>query len=138
MARAGLLAHCRQKLLAKLVSAQAPTLWHEVACTLGAAARLHQADELLPPSGTVLGNAPFAEQAVHAQPSRTTARLCQVQGITAPGVGLERLLGSQQTSAHRVQMHVVAHRFEIARTAGVPRQGFVAAAEAMPEFRRTV
>jgi hypothetical protein len=49
----------------------------------------------------------------------------EVKRVAAPKIGLERLLQGDELCAHRVEVNVVAGRFEIASAAAFDRQGFV-------------
>src|SRR5436190_5261043 len=99
--------------LAKLFTAQAPALRLVTPAVFGSAARLHTASKLFASSRTVLRDAPLAQKPIHPQPCGPACRFLEVKRIATPGIGLQGLFSPNQAGAHRIQMHIVAHGFEV-------------------------
>ena len=89
--------------------------------------------EFAPPRRAVLGQPHLAEQPLHPQPRPAPRRRFEVFRVTAPGVVLQRLLRPQQFRPRRIQVHILAHRAEVARRCRIHHQRLVAPAEQMTE-----
>src|ERR1043166_276580 len=94
-------------------------------------ALLHCSLKLPPSPATITSDAPFAHDPIHPQPRRPFAWTLQVLRPTAPLIGFEGLLRLQQLRAHRIQMHVITDRLQIARAAAIHHQRLVASTEQM-------
>src|SRR6185436_12347878 len=70
-------------------------------------------------------DAALPEEPIDAQPTRTLRRLEQKQCETAPAIAPKRSFGREEFCAHGVEMHVIAHRPQIA-TFPADEQGLVA------------
>ena len=57
----------------------------------------------------------------------------QILWIAAPGIASPRLARSNQFRSHRIQVHVITHRFQVTRIGGVDAQRLASTAEQVTE-----
>src|SRR5882724_13090283 len=110
------LVHLLQELLAELLASQAPAP-HQLLQALQFLRSPTQFQALLklrPPGWTVFLNAMLAQQAVCAQPNRTSRRTLEILSKAAPAKVAQTLASAQELGPHRVQVHIVADAFEVA------------------------
>src|SRR5262245_66261616 len=117
--------HLLEQFLFELFISQKPTAPHGL--PLGSAVSLpspllHQGLELSPTRAPVLRDAHLSQQPVHAQPLTPSAWCLEIFTIAAPLVSPQRLFRTDESGTHRIQMHVVAHRFQIAVAAAIDQQ----------------
>ena len=57
----------------------------------------------------------------------------QIPAKAAPGVGQQPVFGAQRARSHRIEMHVITRRLQVAVAATLDQQGFVASAKNVAE-----
>ena len=92
---------------------------------------LQRLRQLPPPGRAVLRNPIFPQQPVHPQPGQPLAGAFQILRPTAPPILPQWLLRRQQLRPRRIQMHIIAHRLQIAVAAAIHDQRLVTPAEQM-------
>ncbi len=129
--------HLGQKFVFELFISQEPASLDGPPVGLGVlllATMLHALGKVLASGGAVFGNAPFSQEPVGAQPADPLAGRLEVETVTAPGVGLQRLAGFEQLGADRIQMDVIADCLEIPITAAMHDERLVTAGKEVAEF----
>ena len=120
------LLHLRQQLLPKRVpppdTSPAASAWKSAPASAPRRSSI-ACSNCRRPAGTVLGNAVFAQQPLHPQPRPDVcAGAFKILRPTAPPINAAAAAsGAQQLRPHRIQMHVIAHRLEVAACRCHPR-----------------
>src|SRR3974390_796280 len=107
--------HLLQEFFPKGLISQTPAALDSPPVGLGAflSTRLFQAGgKTLPSRRAVLGDSPFSEQSVDAQPTQALAGPFEIFTITAPAIRFQRLCLAQQLVSDRIEVHLVAYRLE--------------------------
>jgi len=113
-----------QQFLPKLLAAQTPSPLYrlEFRSQIFPPPLFGQPGKLFASRRAVLGDAFLPQQPVHPQPGRPLPGRLEVISIAAPGKRLQRLPALEQSRPRRIQMHIVAHRPQIAIAAPLDEQ----------------
>ena len=129
-------AHLFEHLLPKLLAAQTPTPAKDLERLLVRflqSPRFHSSLELVTARGRVLLNPVLSQQTVHSNPLWPMFGCGQIPDQAAPRISQESLVGFEQPCSHRIQVHVVTGRPQIAVAAAVHQQRLVSAAKHVTE-----
>ena len=85
----------------------------------------HPPRKLLSSRLAVFGNSHLTQQPIHLQPERSLLGRLEILPITAPAITLQLHPPLRQPRSGRIQVHIVAHRAQIAMAASVHRHRLV-------------
>src|SRR5215469_15803205 len=94
------------------------------------ARHLHSPFKFPPVASRIFLQTVLSQQPIQAQPNRSQFRL-QVCRITAPAEFVQLLPASHNPSSHRIQVHVITRRAQIARRAPIDQLRLVTSAKEM-------